>query len=319
MRGTFVPLANPVINDTRLYILSAFRPHTTGRDSNTTLLRLYAINVAAALDHKFTILWTYNVTLGGIIPYLSTVGTYCSNSLPPEARYDDNHRGSSSSSEKSPGLLEPPPGVLTMTGGRILGSVSVLTQSGKFVSFNMSVRDLGKNFSLISSGYSNNLLTALCWGNNNRKEQNTPYPWERKGNLVQAAEGEQFWASISLSRGTITKTVLELLLEQNRPPVNSSSLVLPTSLTTPVTLLQSPTDRDLLVFGTNGAVSGVSQEDNPHLVGVVGDEGGVVPSVKWSLPLPLVQPARGQISSLSFSSRTILFLTTPLGVYAYQL
>jgi hypothetical protein len=113
--------------------------------------------------------------------------------------------------------------------------------------------------------------------------------------------------------------VLELLLEQNRPPVNSSSLVLPTSLTTPVTLLQSPTDQDLLVFGTNGAVSDFSREDNPHLVGVVGDEGGVVPSVKWSLPLPLVQPARGQISSLSFSSRTLLFLTTPLGVYAYQL
>ena len=204
-----------------------------------------------------------------------------------------------------------------MTGGRILGSVSILTQSGEFVSFNMSVRDLGKNYSLISSGYSNNLLTALCWGNSNRKEWNTPSPWERKGNLVQAAEGEQFWASVSLPGGT--KTVLELLLEQNRPPVNSSSLVLPTSLTTPVTLLQSPTDQDLLVFGTNGAVSDFSQEDNPHLVGVVGDEGGVVPSVKWSLPLPFVQPARGQISSLSFSSRTLLFLTTPLGVYAYQL
>jgi hypothetical protein len=128
VRGTFVPLANPVINDTRLYILSAFRPHTAdtrnsqpGRDSSTTLLRLYAINVAAALDHKFTILWTYNVTLRGIIPYLSTVDTYC-NSLPPDAHYDDNHRGSSSS-EKSPGVSEPPPGVLTMTGGRILGSV----------------------------------------------------------------------------------------------------------------------------------------------------------------------------------------------------
>ena len=290
---------------------------THGRDrESTTILRLYAINVAAALDHKFTILWTFNVTLTGTLPYLSTSDTYC-NSVPP----NDNDN----SSGKSHKVLEHPPGVLTTVGGRILGAVSIERESGDSISFNLSVRDLGGNYSVISSGYSDDLLDSLSWSNNREEEKEKQSTFtEKKGELAQSVEEERLWASVWLPREN--KTVLELLLELNGPPVNSSFLVLSTNLTTPVTLLQFPTSEDLLVFGASDSVSGVGVGGGPHLVGVVGEEGGgggreggVVPTMKWSVPLPHSQPAQGQISSLSFSSRTLLFVTSPLGVYAYQL
>ena len=321
VEGTFIPLANPVMNDTHLYILSAFRAHVAdkkedqrGGKDDTTLLRLYAINVAAALDHKFTILWTYNVTVNGNIPYLHDNDTYC-DSIPPGSHNDR----STGSSEKSPKQLGSPPGTLTMVGGRLLGTVSVENESGESISFNMSLRDLGKNYSVISSGYSDNLLTSFSWSNTNKEKWGTP---PQKGNVPRGVEGEGFWASASLPGEN--RAMLELLLQLNGSPVNSSFLVLSSTMTTPVTLLQSPTEmteKALLVFGAAGDVSGVG---SPHLVGVVGGGGGGgegegVPSVKWSVPLPDLQPAQGQISSLSISSRTLLFLTTPRGVYAYWL
>ena len=333
VEGTFVPLANPVMNDTRLYIISAFRAHTTDKrekqtnNRNTTdnLLRLYAINVAEALVRKFTIIWTHDVKINGSIPYLNMNETYCNSTT---AYSPSNERGAPNQS-RYPRQPESPPGTVTMVGGRVLGSVRVETNSGGSVSFNMSVRDLGKNYSVITSGYSNGSVTSFSWINTEKLKSGSQ--------SMPDVESSGFWVSVSLPGMNNNRTVLEELVELAGPPVNSSSLVLPTSLTTPVTLLQyqTPTGvrggvggtvEEVLVFGAAGNVSerevGNSQ---PQLVGVagVGEKGAQrygLPTIIWAVPLPHSQPAQGQITSLSLpGGRTLLFLTTPLGVYAYKL
>ena len=90
----------------------------------------------------------------------------------------------------------------------------------------------------------------------------------------------------------------------------------------------------MLVFGTSSNVSVEEQltmsdgGNKPQLVGViVGGASGrvgrgerrITPVVVWSIPLPHSQPAQGQISTIFLSSQSLLFITTPLGVYAYTL
>ena len=333
VQGTFVPLANPVMNNTRLYIISGFRPHGSNkgeskhlRESNSTLLRLYAINVAEALDRKFTILWTHDVRLKGTIPYIHTRGTYCHSLSVSNTHSADNEEGFTHQTSPYDNLLEPPPpGVVTMVDDRILGAVSIQSDFGGNISFNLSVQDLGSTYSVISTGYTNYLVNSFSWSNSDRaKLWGTSSSLKRATGPLQSASGKEFWVCVSPPGEDVS--VIEALESLAGPPVNSSQLSLSTKLTTPVTLLQQQrstadtagerVQEPLLVFGTAAAMTGRGgreSENQPQLVGVEGQ------TLKWSVPLPHSQPAQGQISSLSLSSGTLLFLTTPLGVYAYKL
>ena len=357
------------MNDTRLYILTAFRAHaTTGKDKlrqnraagNNTHLRLYCIHVAASLDRKFTLLWTYTVEVKGHVPYVHTRRTYC----------DIAPGGGQGAKRRDNGLAESvsewtePLSVLTMTADRLLATARVVGVAGNNVSYNMSVMDLGTTYSVISSGYSENLITSISWSNSEREYHQrslTPTtPSMERINLPRSTgeAGGTFWVTSSPYQGNTT--ALEKLTELAGPPVNGSCLSLTTTLTTPVTLLQYPVVRDtscgavdLLVFGSAGDTSCDeaqrtccrgdelcdSTRTQPQLVGVLGEGGGGrgegrregggedggrgrkrdVPSIVWSVPLPHSQPVRGQISTLSLSSETYVFLTTPLGVYAYTI
>lgn len=338
VEGTFIPLGNPVMNDTHLYILTAFRAggptgngfKKSGADNNM-LLRLYAINVAAALERKFTILWTHDVIIDGHIPYMYTGETYCdilSDTRHPKQRFS------------SPGRVKEQSGfplsVLTMAAGRLLVAVRFVSITGTNRSFNMSVKDLGETYSVISSGYSTNLVTSISWSNTDKEYSDTPTSKKGQFQSVQI-EGSKFWLTSSPPHEN--KTVLEVLTELAGMPVSGSSITLPCLLTTPATLLQATSGDSsksfkptLLVFGSSDSVScdtavpghessACSSDNNqPHLVGVwVEMEGGGVPSVVWSVPLPHSQPVLGQISTLPLSPNPLLFLTTPLGVYAYTL
>ena len=346
VKGTYIPLGNSVMNDTRLYIITAFREQTADDErtytskNQTSRLRLYAINVAESLDRKFTILWTHGVTIEGLIPYIHTQETYCNN-LPIGKTHSYLYKkniGSKVHPETSSD--SPPPSVLTMNEGRLLASVHIESVSGTHSAFNMSVRDLGVDYSVLSSGYSENVITSFSWSNTDKDDIQSKIISPSVRN-----EGGKFWVSFTLPGGN--KTVLKQLTELSGPTFSKSSLTLPTTRTTPVTLLeyQSSTNNvasgvemmDMLVFGTSNNVSieeptmhdylGGSKQ--PHLVGVVvggasgereGEErkrGGVTPVVVWSVPLPHSQPAQGQISTIPLSSHSLLFITTPLGVYAY--
>ena len=331
VKGTFVPLGNPVMNDTRLYILTGFREHTTegGRSNKaTTHLRLYAINVAASLDRKFTILWTHSVAVEGKVPYIYMQETYCDILSLRKTKH--NHHWALIGSNGRSKISTPPPDMLTMEGGRLLASVHIKNESGTSIAFNMSVKDLGDDYSIVSSGYSENLITSISWSNTNR---------DSNQNQVHTAFRDRwtnnFWVSFTPPERNVT--VLEQLTELTGPPVNASSITFPTALTTPVTLLQylsSAVTTDLLVFGSSDNVlvqqssSVRSGSEQPHLVGVMVEREGrgegkgegrteATPVVVWSIPLPHSQPAQGQISTLPLSSHSLFFITTPLGVYAY--
>jgi hypothetical protein len=375
--GTFIPLTNPVMNNTRLYILTAFRQATSstkyGAGTNTTLLRLYAINVAASLDRKFTILWTYDVSIDGLIPYIYSKETYCntvgsnSGKFPRKFGSPKGRR----SQRKPLSDLHFPLSLLTMTADRLLVAVHLESADidGGDRSFNLSVRDLGETYSVISSGYSTNFVTSISWSNTDKEYRGTPTPTKPQFRGVREA-GSKFWLSFFPPHEEVS--VLEQWAELAVPPPRGSSLTLPSLLTTPVTLLHTglsagdgsnaPSTGELLVFGSAGGVSCDSSveeherrgegglpvgkrlekmtrdvrgrsgggrtcvpDSQPQLVGVATEGGGGgggrggAPDVVWSVPLPRSQPAQGQISSLSFSPNPLIFVTTPLGVYAYTL
>ena len=365
------------MNNTHLYTLTAFRPaaNTTeyrSATTNTTLLRLYAINVAASLDRKFTILWTYDVSIDGVIPYIYSKETFCST-VGSSRGEDPQRRLGSPNGRSRPKFSSDshfPLSLLTMAAAdRLLATIHLEDKEsdGGSRSFNLSVRDLGETYSVISSGYSKDSITSISWSNTNTEYWDTPTPTKKKFWNLQG-EGSTFWLSSSPPHEDMS--VLEQRTELAGPPPQGSSLTLSTLLTTPITLLHTAsTARDslkvlspleLLVFGSSGGVShdsptpecewgnekrlgdkGVEKESRgsggggacisesqPHLVGVAteggggggGSEGRVEgPSVVWSVPLPRSQPAQGQISSLSLSPNPLLFVTTPLGVYAYTL
>ena len=337
INGTFIPLGNPVMNDTHLYILAGFRATTAGegsqsqepgRDDNSTLLRLYAIKVTEALERKFTILWTNDVRIAGRIPYIHSAETYCNISSNPLEGKKQQRFSSSGNERKYEGTSDSSRSTvswLTMEAGRLLAAVNFESPSGARMSFNMSVRDSGI---MTSAGYSTNQVTSISWSNSN-KEYPADIPTPEKGRFRSARDDStKFWLSSTPPLGD--KIVLEQLSKLGGGPVGAS-LTLPSQLTTPVTLLQgaaedNTTDRStstLLVFGSSGDISCGARNNEcapanqPQLVGV--EVGGEAPSVVWSVPLPQSQPAVGQITTLPLSPHPLLFLTTPLGVYAYTL
>ena len=205
VKGTYIPLGNLVMNDTRLYILTAFRERTADDERtyiNKTHLRLYAINVAASLEKKFTILWTHSVTIEGLIPYIHTQETFCNNLPLGKTR---NYRYKKDSGSKLHlKTSSTPPSVLTMNEGRLLASVYIENISGtNSAAFNMSVRDLGQDYAVLSSGYSENIITSFSWSNTNKDDIQS----KRMSPSIRDEEGK-FWVSFILPGGnkTVTET-----------------------------------------------------------------------------------------------------------------
>lgn len=362
--GTFIPLGDPVMNDTHLYIMTAFRASSpTGSGpakritaENSTLLRLYAIDVAASLVRKFTILWTHDIYVSGYIPYMYSKETYCPFTHQHRQGHASSGRGAMKEMRSESYF---PISLMTMESDRLLVAVRFESAAGTRT-FNTSVRDLGETYSVVSSGCTNTSVTSIIWGNTD-KGTATPEKYNRlwsKGRNQFQNEGSKFWVSSFFPQKNVT--VLEELAELAGPSVNGSSITLPTSLTTPVTLLQiapgdsarSPTT-DILVFGSSGGVScDKTQLDKPKRPRAISDTvplqqyGNVTrgkvrggksecapdnnqpqlvavemkegsPNVVWSVSLPHSQPVLGQITTLSLSPQPLLCLTTPLGVYAY--
>ena len=258
------------MNDTHLYTLTAFRAAANSTEypsaaTNSTLLRLYAINVAASLDRKFTILWTYDVSIDGLIPYIYSKETFCDTVGGSKREVSKKRLGSSNgrSGRKVMGDLNFPLSLLTMAADRLLAVIQLETTDGDGGrSFNLSVRDLGDTYSVISSGYSKNSITSFSWSNTDMEYWGTPNPMRKQFWSVQE-EGSKFWLSSSPPHQEMS--VLEQRTELAGPPPRGSSLTLPSLLTTPVTLLHTastardrsdmPLTQELLVFGSAGGVS----------------------------------------------------------------
>lgn len=274
VRGTFVPLGDPVMNDTHLYIMTAFRasgptsdgPTKRSTTENSTLLRLYAIEVIESLERKFKILWTHDTNISGYIPYLYSKGTYCSmQSSTHQHRQGRDSPGKESMKKMMWSESYFPTSLLTMASDRLLAAVRFESAAG-IRTFNTSVRDLGKTFSVISSGCTNTSITSISWSNTD-KGTVTPDKYYRLWSIQDKDrnqlqnEGSKLWVSSFSPQKNLT--VLEELGELAGPPINGSFITFPTLLTTPVTLLQmtagdsakSPTQTDVLVFGSSGGVS----------------------------------------------------------------
>ena len=268
--GTFVPLGDPVMNDTHLYIMTAFRASSptgssptktfTADQENSTLLRLYAIDVGASLVKKFTILWIHDTYISGYIPYIDSKGTYCS--VTRQCREGCASSGRETTKKKM-GESYFPVSLMTMESDRLLVAVRFESAAGTRT-FNTSVRDLGRTYSVISSGCTNTSVTSITWGNT---DKGTAIPDEYYGlrsiqdkdrNQLQN-EGSKFWVSSFFPQKNVT--VLEELAELGGPSISGSSITLPTSPTSPLTLLQiapAPGDSaptEVLVFGSSGGVS----------------------------------------------------------------
>ena len=338
VEGTFIPLGNPVMNDTRLYILTAFRPATGSlqqHTDNTTHLRLYAIDVHKSLKEKFIIAWTYDTPLDGYIPYIHSEETVCEVGDFNKAGTTFENKATDSipshyHSYMKEGDTVPlsPVSWLTMEAGRLLGAVNFATPKGPSQSFNLSVYDSGESYSVISSGYSPDLVSSLSWND-------TEFSAGHLEGSAFPSAGGSFW--LSSAPPLRNETTLEQLVRLDSGPVGGR-VMLSSRLTTPVTLVRptaqpspGPSQHSphlqhsqsqssaLLVFGASGSPSAGSPSGQPHLVGVGVSGRGA--GLLWSLPLPHSQPAVGQIATteLPDSSHSLLVVTTPLGVYTYKL
>uniref|UniRef100_K1QTC3 Uncharacterized protein n=1 Tax=Magallana gigas TaxID=29159 RepID=K1QTC3_MAGGI len=58
MNGTFIPIAPPVVNGHRIYMLTAFRPDNN--KSELSMRRLYAVDIFNVLSGKLKVAWYYN-------------------------------------------------------------------------------------------------------------------------------------------------------------------------------------------------------------------------------------------------------------------
>lgn len=321
------------MNDSRLYVLTAFRAagDLQQRADNATLLRLYAIDVQKALVRKFTVVWTYDVSVQGSISYMYSEETKCES---VNSRYGDKGRPSSKSENHSAKKTNSSTVVvcwMTMEAGRLLAKVNLDQTPGRGgdQSFNLSVRDLGRNFSLISSGYSASLVSSIGWSNS---EPASGQASKGRGPLPGSGNGSgTFWLS-SVNRGGEGSTVLEQLSTLNGKPVGATVSLNNSHLTTPLTLVQGASSSDkgamqggpsipaptlLLVFGSCSGSS--CPEAGGELVGIeVRGEGA---KVLWRVPLPHSQAVVGQVATvdLPHSNLSLLILTTGLGVYAYTL
>ena len=329
VEGTFIPLGNPVMNDTRLYILTAFRPGTGSlqqQTDTTTHLRLYAIDIRTSISERIKIAWSYDVMLNGTIPYVHTEETVCYYSRPESAEsyfhMQNLQQKKGVHHHKAVFNLLTPVSWLTMEAGRLLGAVNFATPKGPSQSFNLSVYDSGESYSVISSGYSPDLVSSLSWND-------TEFSAGHLEGSVFPSAGGSFW--LSSAPPLRNETTLEQLVRLDSGPVGGR-VVLSSRLTTPVMLVR-PTAQPspgpgqhsqsqssaLLVFGASGSPSAGSPSGQPHLVGVGVSGRGA--GLLWSLPLPHSQPAVGQIATteLPDSSHSLLVVTTPLGVYTYKL
>ncbi len=346
--GTFVPLGDPAINGSRVYIVAAFRPHVES-SHNPLLTRLYAIDIRTTISQRIVIVWYMDISLDGYsIPYLSNSRTVCTSSS----------LGPAETPHSSVSLSEPPSRVMVQD-GTVVASInlcgsSTCTPAG-YSSKLFLVKDLGSGYQLLSEdSFSGDVTCLACLDIHDVMEKDDGLPdtlqeRQSKEDLLQAKP--HFWLLNSDTRhqttlleerdtsdGEVTRqVVLGKLLETKQVTVTTKLTIVYSNLQSAelpcISKLPCVEEHaSVLLLGvsiSNGSSSTAEIESgnpsqvssSPNYILALDISDGQTIKLLWRLPLPPSEPAVGQIATVDVdrSEETIMVVTTSLGIYAYQL
>ncbi len=326
--GTFIPLGDPAVNGSRVYIMAAFRPHPLESADGPLLTRLYAIDIRTTISQRIDIVWQLDIFLrNSYIPYLSASRTFCSSSpaarSQPPSHYD--------TSTRSPSRV--------MTQARIVVASVNLCDSPActptlYASRLLRVEDLGSSYRILSDDNLSGDIAALAWhedietagdmDSTERRNRDWKEPFSKE---IQMQSNPLFWLLSSGNHGA------QLQERQTTDGYVTRQVILETLLG--VKQVNTTTEMSL-VYGSQTSIALVGVSCTPtetesgylslvssplHYVLALDISGDQTIQLLWQLPLPPKEPAVGQIATAGLGSTngSIIVVTTPLAVYAYRL
>ena len=313
--GTFIPLGNPAVTENRVYVLAAFRPHGNGRPTSSLVhLRLLAVEIARSITERIRVIWQYDVTVSGSIPYqyLNTSETMCIL-VPPSQEASQREQKLDSQGITNISNI--------MVNGEIIVASVNLRVSSQIESLLMSVSDTGSGYALNFMSHSAGFVQSLNYPGVTKQESWVFWACRidmlLKNTLLEARDALTGQVSTSVDLNQILRTSATVAVSK-------------------VTLLQTnQTLNSRFRFGLQNSSHTTACDRTksllPLLVGIVSDSIGnaVVAldvsetpnaSLLWKLSLPAQDGAAvGQIATVNGAGNSLMIVTTPAKINAYLL
>ena len=313
MAGTFIPLGNPAVTGSRVYVLAAFRPHGKGRPTSSSVhLRLLAVEIVRSITERIRVVWQHDLTVNGSIPYqyLNTSETMCVL-VPPsqEARRREekleNHGVTNISN-------------IMVNEEVIVASVN-LKVSSQMESLLLSASDTGPGYTLNFMSHSTGFVHSLSYPGVKKLESWTFWACRidmlLKNTLLEARD--------ALTGQVSTVVDLNQMLQTSATVAVSKVTLLQTNQAT-LNLrfrfgLQNSSSYDKTKSLLSLVVSVVSDSIGNVVVALDISESSTI-SLLWKLSLAAQDGAAvGQIATVNGAENSLMILTTPAKISAYLL
>ena len=311
--GTFIPLGNPAVTGSRVYVLAAFRPHGKGRlTSSSVHLRLLAVEIVRSITERIRVMWQHDLTVNGSIPYqyLNTSETMCVL-VPPsqEARWREEKLETHGITNISN---------IMVNEEVIVASVN-LKVSSQMESLLMSVSDTGPGYTLNFMSRSTGFVHSLSYPGVKKLESWTFWACRidmlLKNTLLEARDAltDQVSTLVDLNQMLQTSATVAVskvtLLQTNQATLNSRFHF----------GLQNSSSYDKTKSLLSLVVSVVSDSIGNVVVALDISESSTI-SLLWKLSLAAQDGAAvGQIATVNGAENSLMILTTPAKISAYLL
>lgn len=307
--GTFIPLGNPAVTGSRVYVLAAFRPHGRGRPTSSLVhLRLLAVEIARSITERIRVVWQHDLTVNGSIPYqyLNTSETTCVL-VPPsqEARQREEKLETHGITNISN---------IMVNEEVIIASVN-LKVSSQVESLLLSVSDTGPGYTLNFMSRSTGFVQSLSYPEVKKQKSWTFWACRIDMLLINTL----LEARDALTGQVSTLVDLNQILQTSATVAVSKVTLLQTNQQTLNSRFHFASFYDKTKSLLSLVVSVASDSIGNDVVALDISESSNV-SLLWRLPLAAQDGAAvGQIATVNGAENSLMIMTTPAKISAYLL